>query len=446
MLLACRVLLVCALAAALAGIAPTSALASINGDDYVGLTAVNDRGLNITEAPAIDAKYGILCDAEGNVLWSRSADTHSAMASLTKTMTAIVALENADLDDVFTVSKKAASIGESTTGLKEGMQVPLETLLNGMLVHSGNDCAITIAEGIGGDTDTFVGMMNQKAADMGLKNTHFEDPEGLDSANHYSSAADISVIVRYGMCNDTFRSIVSQSEVTLDLDGEQKTFMSTNALLGVWDDCIGIKTGFTNHAGECLAAAASKDGVELYAVVLGSSDESQRFIDAYKLLDWGYAHYRNYTLATSDQVLVDAPMSGYLNRTVKAGVADDVNAMVLDFDGDISVDVRLVDISDGVSAGQKVGTITWRQGEKVIASAPLLAKENVGAPMPWTSVWTATVRLIGLATGDKCIAESVLYAQTTAVEKAAGSYGQSIDSTLEKQIRAYVAAYNASVA
>ena len=108
--------------------------------------------------------------------------------------------------------------------------------------------------------------------------------------------------------------------------------------------------------------------------------------------------------------------------------------------------MRLVDISDGVSAGQKVGTITWRQGEKVIASAPLVAKENVGAPMPWTSVWTATVRLIGLATGDKCIAESVLYAQTTAVEKAAGSYGQSIHSTLEKQIRAYVAAYNASVA
>ncbi|MGN0059938.1 MAG: D-alanyl-D-alanine carboxypeptidase family protein, partial [Coriobacteriales bacterium] len=144
-------ILACALAAALVGIAPSSALASINGDDYVGLTAVNDRGLNITEAPAIDAKYGILCDAEGNVLWSRSADTHSAMASLTKTMTAIVALENANLDDVFTVSKKAASIGESTTGLKEGMQVPLETLLNGMLVHSGNDCAITIAEGVGGD-------------------------------------------------------------------------------------------------------------------------------------------------------------------------------------------------------------------------------------------------------------------------------------------------------
>ena len=423
---------------------PGTAQAAINGNDYVGQSTVNDRGMNITEAPAIESTFGILVDSAGNVLWARAQDEHTAMASITKTMTAIVALENGNLDDVITVSPKAASVGESSAGLVAGQQVTLRDLIAGLLVHSGNDASMAIAEAIAGGEKEFVQMMNDKAAQMGLTNTQFQNPHGLDADGHYSSAADISVIVRYAMQDPTFREIVGMKSCTLNLNGEPKELLTTNALLATWDDCIGVKTGFTNKAGQCLAAAASRDGVELYAIVLDSTDEVQRFIDAYKLLDWGFTHYRPYTLATPDQVLVDAPMSGFLDKTVKAGVAEEVTGMVFDFNGDISIDVRLTDKPDGVAKGDTVGTITWRQGENIVASVPLVALEDKMGPSPITSVITSLVRCVGVITGDQCVAQSTIYAQAPEVERVQSTAGQGMNGPLELEIRDYVAAYNAS--
>lgn len=422
-------------------LSPSSAFAAIQGDDYVGSTTVTDRGLNVTQAPAISARYGILCDKDGNVLWSRGANTHSAMASITKTMTAIVALENGSLDDTFTVSANAASVGESSAGLRTGDKLTLETLLNGLLVHSGNDAAVCIAEGIGGSVDGFVEMMNEKAQQMGLSNTHFANPTGLDADGHYSSVADIAVIARYGMANETFRSIVGKKKTTLSYGGKKTTLKSSNALLCTWGPCIGVKTGFTNNAGQCLASCASKNGIELYAVVLGCSNEVERFTDSYKLLSWGFAHYRSYKLASADDVLVDVPMSGWIDRTVKAGVAQDVSANVLDYDGDISVDVKLTDVSDGINAGDAVGTIIWRQGEDIIASEPLVAKETIGAPTPFTSVFTAAIRLVGLVTGDAGIAQSKLYAQPITVKMKKTTAGTVMSAKVDKDIRSYVGSY-----
>lgn len=430
------------LSVALVCLSAPMAHAAINGNDYVGSSTVNDRGMNITEAPAIEAPYGILVDSQGNVLWARGQDERRAMASITKTMTAIVALENGNLDDVYTISAKAASVGESSAGLVAGQQVTLRDLIAGLLIHSGNDASMAIAEGVAGGEREFVALMNEKAEQMGLENTHFENPHGLDADNHYTSASDISVIVRYGMQDETFRDIVAMKTCNLSLSGVEKELMTTNALLATWDDCIGIKTGFTNKAGQCLAAAASRDGVELYAIVLDSTDEIQRFIDAYKLLDWGFTHYRPYTLATPDQVLVDAPMSGFINKTVKAGVAEEVTGMVFDFNGDISIDVRLTDKPDGVAAGDTVGTITWRQGENIVASVPLVALENKWGPSPIDSVITSLVRCVGVVTGDQCVAQSAVYVQPPEVERVQSTAGQAMNGPLEIEIRDYVAAYN----
>lgn len=154
------ILLTLVLACALCLVAPGTVHAAINGNDYVGQSTVNDRGMNITEAPAIESPYGILVDEDGNVLWARGQDEHRAMASITKTMTAIVALENGDLDEVFTVSPRAASVGESSAGLVAGQQVTLRDLVSGLLVHSGNDASMAIAEGIAGGEKEFVQMMN----------------------------------------------------------------------------------------------------------------------------------------------------------------------------------------------------------------------------------------------------------------------------------------------
>lgn len=435
----CKALMCLLLSAALLfSILPVSSDAAILGEDYVGSTTVSDRGLNVTEAPVIEADYGILCDSEGTVLWSRGAETHTAMASITKIMTAIVCLESGDLSKTVTVSSNAASVGESSAGLRTGEKITLKTLLKGLLVHSGNDAAIAIAEGVAGSVDAFVAQMNEKATQMGLSDTHFINPTGLDADGHYSSAADICVMERYAMANETFRKIVGKKKTTLSYGGKKRTLSTTNALMAAWDSCIGVKTGYTGKAGQCLASAAVQDGVELYAVVLGCNDQVDRFIDSYKLLDWGFAHYRSYTLASASDVLVDAPMSGFVYRTVKAGVAEDVNACVLDYNGDISVDVKLTDLPDGIGEGDEVGTIVWRQGETIAATAPLVAKESIGAPMPWTSVITAAVRLLGVATGDEGIPESTLHTASVAVEMSTDTAGKIMDAKTESAIRKYV--------
>ena len=411
------------------------AFAEIQGTDYVGATTVSDRNLTITEVPTIEGKYGILCDSDGNVLWSRESATKSAMASITKIMTAVVVLENADLESSFTVSQNAASVGESSAGLRAGDVVKVSNLLQGLLIHSGNDAAITLAEGVGGTVDGFVEMMNAKAQELGLENTHYANPHGLDADDHYTTAADICVLERYAMKDKTFRKIVKTKRVTLSYGSNANyTFNSTNSLLNTWKPCIGVKTGYTNNAGYCLASAAKKDGVELYAVILGCQDEGQRFTDSYRLLKWGFEHYRNTTLATAGENLIDVPVSAYPNTTVPAGVSEDENAMVLDYDGDISVDVALIDLPDGVKKGDRVGTITWRQGEKVIGSAPLVAQDDIGKPWSIFALWTAVNRMVGFFVGDDCLADSVLHTSTIVVERSNAS-GETIDENLEKSIR-----------
>ncbi len=415
-----------------AALAP-AAHADIFGSDLIGATSVSDRNLTVSEVPTLDCAYGILCDADGNVLWSRSSSTKTAMASITKVMTAVVALESADVSAQFTVSHAAATVGESSAGLVEGSSMSLEDLLKALLVHSGNDAGVAIAEGVAGSMDAFVAKMNEKAAQLGLKNTHYTNAHGLDNDEHYSTAEDICVLSRYAMKNETFRSIVCEPSVRVVSGGQDMTYPSSNVLVQKWDECIGVKTGYTGKAGFCLSSAASKDGRELYAVVLGCSNAATRFTDSYKLLNWGFDHYREVELASADDVLVEAAMSAYLDRTVKAGVAQDTSAMVLDYNGDVSVDVHLRDLPDGVDVGDEVGTITWRQGEFVVCSAPLVAKEDVRGPVAPESILTAAVRLVGFFTGDDCVAQSVSHVKTVAVARAENLTGR-IDSQLETDV------------
>ena len=430
-------LLAAALSCVLAVVAcldmPATARADILGSDLIGATSVSDRGLTVSEVPTLDCAYGILCDADGNVLWSRSSSSQTAMASITKVMTAVVALESADVSASFTVSHAAATVGESSAGLVEGSSMSLEDLLKALLVHSGNDAGVAIAEGVAGSMDAFVAKMNDKAAQLGLKNTHYTNAHGLDDAEHYSTAEDICVLSRYAMRNETFRSIVGEPSVRVVSGDKDMTYPSSNVLVQKWDECIGVKTGYTGKAGFCLSAAAAKDGRELYAVVLGCSNAATRFTDCYKLLNWGFDHYREVELASASDVLVDAPMSAYLDRTVQAGVAQDVSAAVLDYNGDVSVDMHLRDLPDGVDAGDEVGTVTWRQGEFVVCSAPLVAKESVRSPLAPESVLTAAMRLVGFFTGDDCVAQSVAHAKTVPVTRSDNLTGR-IDSQLETEV------------
>lgn len=244
------------------------------------------------EGPEVTARGAVLWEpATGAVLYDRDAEVGRPMASLTKIMTVLLALELADLDDQVTVSPNAAEIGRTpggaTFGLTEGDRVPLRSLLAGLLLHSGNDGAVAVAEHVAGGENAFVGLMNERAAAMGLEETAFVNSSGLtDNAAHRSSPMDLVRLAEEAMGHEDFAAWAGAPELDA---GPLGTVANRNELLGSFAGATGVKTGFTSLAGLCLVASATRDGRTLYAAVLGSEDS---FADGAALLDHGFEDYR----------------------------------------------------------------------------------------------------------------------------------------------------------
>ncbi|HIE21776.1 MAG TPA: D-alanyl-D-alanine carboxypeptidase [Acidimicrobiia bacterium] len=241
--------------------------------------------------PPLVAPAWTLYDAgTGLLLADMAADEERAIASVTKIMTALVALERASLDELVTISERAASTGEKEIGLVPGEQITLDALLKALLVASANDAATAIAEHVAGSVSDFVVLMNQKADELGLTNTRFANPHGLDAPNHYSSAADLVTLTMAAMEHPEFRDAVrSQVLVFPDApDGTRRIATTTNLLLGAYAGAVGVKTGFTSRAQLTFVAVAERQGRTLYAVVLGSEGNRAHFADASALLDYGF--------------------------------------------------------------------------------------------------------------------------------------------------------------
>lgn len=414
-----------------------AALADVRRADVVMGQTVEARDLAVAQCPSIDSQYAYVMDADGTVYFERNADEPVKIASITKVMTAIVALENASLSDKVTVSEAAAEIGESSASLQEGDTLDVESALCALMVPSGNDAAVALAETVGaqladGASDAqaaFVSAMNAKAAEIGCADTLYANPHGLDAdgfeGDHHSTAADVAKVCAYAMKNETFRSIVAGGDTTIQVVREgNKTDIeleSTDELLDVYEYAIGIKTGFTQLAGASFAGAASKDGKELYAVVLNSSSEAQRFADAQTLFEWAYEHEVVYPLAhtpetttmTTDGTSVEVPViaevahTGWIDKTVKATLADpDAEATVFDLNGNVSQMVELADIDYDVSAGDVVGHITFKQRNNVIAEMDLVACEDVAAPNLIEGIGIWWDRLFRSFSGDPGVASS----------------------------------------
>ncbi len=242
--------------------------------------------------PSVSAQSWILFDAtDGIVLASHLADDARPMASTTKMMSALVALENGDLDEIVEISPAAAAVGEAEIGLVAGERLRLGDLVTTMLVRSANDAAVAVAEAVGGDVDTFVAMMNARGAEIGLTSTHFVNPHGLDAAGHYSTARDLLRIAVTAMQNPVFREMVGTTRFMIQPapDGTVRVAEATNRLLGEYEGLIGVKTGFTFQAGLVFVAAAEREGTTMYAVVMGSEGSQAHFSDAASLLDFGFA-------------------------------------------------------------------------------------------------------------------------------------------------------------
>ena len=254
-------------------------------------TAASPTIEEIADPPTIHVSHAILIDSSsGRVLYSSNPDARCAIGSTTKMMTAILVLESLPLDRVVTVSARAASVGEQSLGLKAGDQLTVEQLLYGALVHSGNDASCALAEACGGSIESFVAEMNAKASELGLRNTHFANPDGLDAPGHYSSARDLATLARYAMQNSEFRKIVATESysITLRSGSTPFTFSNVNRLLGSVAWVTGVKTGFTNDAHFCLVASGSKSGASMISVVLGESNWTNTYADGEKLLEYGF--------------------------------------------------------------------------------------------------------------------------------------------------------------
>ncbi|WP_010248103.1 D-alanyl-D-alanine carboxypeptidase family protein [Acetivibrio cellulolyticus] len=258
-----------------------------------------------SKTPKIEAGAAIVIDMKsGRVLYEKNAYSTRSIASTTKIMTAIVAIEKGKLDNKVKVSKRAASVRGSVIHLKEGEELSLRELLYGLMLNSGNDAAIAIAEHIGGSVEEFAQMMNDKARELGLKNTQFKTPHGLDTPGHYSTAYELAQIARYALGNSTFSQIVGTQSTSIT----GRSLYTTNEMLGAYPGADGVKTGYTGQAGRCLVASATRNNMRIISVVLNCHSRSVRAQSSKAILDYAFNNYKLYKLLDSEENVGKLPV------------------------------------------------------------------------------------------------------------------------------------------
>lgn len=271
----------------------------------------------------LDCLAGVVIDQEsGRVLYDKNGDRVLPMASTTKIITAIVAIEKSNLSDVVVVSNAAAAIGGSTVGLAAGEKITMEELLYGLMLRSGNDSAIAIAEHIGGSVENFAKLMNDKAIELGAYNTSFVTPHGLDREEHYTTANDLARITAYGMKNELFARIVATKSISSGVTGEfNRSYSNINKFLYRLDNSDGVKTGYTGKAGKCLVASVKHPYGRYICVVLNSSD---RWKDAERLAEYAKQNYSYIKIFGKEEDVKRFKVYGGNQRYIKGRIKEDL--------------------------------------------------------------------------------------------------------------------------
>ena len=273
---------------------------------------------------SLSAQSALLMEADsGTVVFEKNAHTRLPMASTTKIMTALVALELATPDTVISIDKRAVGTEGSSIYLCEGEELTLEELLYALMLESANDAAVAIAIGVCGSEEGFVDEMNRRAAALGLSDTHFANPHGLDAEAHYTTAYELAIIAKEALNNPLFKTIVSTRKTTIPHQNTNgvRLLVNHNKMLRQYDGCIGVKTGYTQKSGRCLVSAAERDGVTMIAVTINSPDD---WNDHTKLLDYGFANYQSILLCPADYQFC-LPLVGGKENYVMLGVEQEVS-------------------------------------------------------------------------------------------------------------------------
>lgn len=319
----------------------------------------------------------------GTVLFEKEADTPMPMASITKVMTLLLTFEainagKVSLQDTVPVSDHAYNMGGSQIWLEPGETFTLDEMIKAICVSSANDAAVAVAEFIGGSEPAFAELMNQKAAELGMVNTTFKNACGLDEAGHLSTARDVAIMSREMLLKHP--QITDYTTIWMDtLRGGQTQLLNTNKLLKRYQGITGLKTGTTSGAGVCISASASRDGLDLLAVVLGAASSAERFDAATALLDYGFANFENVTAPTPENAPASLPVTGGAEETVELQYAAPQKLLVQKGEGGaLTAELELPEaLAAPLAAGQQVGTVTVRSGETVLGSWPVTAAGEV---------------------------------------------------------------------
>lgn len=371
----------------------------------VGAVLLVGLGCPVAAAPVeVAAKSALLMDAAtGTILAEQNSHEKLAPASVTKVMTMLLIMEAIDRgeigwDDTVTTSEAAAAKGGSQVYLKVGETMSVTDMVKSIAVSSANDCACAMAEHIAGSETAFVEKMNARAAELGMADTHFVNCTGLDddpgAAEHVTSAHDIAIMSRELLTNHP--DIRKFTTIWMDtIRGGTFGLSNTNKLVRFYPGATGLKTGFTANAGYCLSASAQRDGMELIAVVMGAKTSADRFSACKQLLDWGFA---SFALVSPELPQAQVPVGLGTEATVQA-VPSESGQLLIDKSqrGSVTTEVALEDsVAAPVSKGQRLGTMTVKAGDQILAQIPLVAETQVPR-LSWGQLFGRVLRKIAMA-------------------------------------------------
>lgn len=335
---------------------------------------------SVHAAPSVSAEKAILMDADsGRVFWEKDADARSLIASTTKIMTALVVCEQCNLADRVKIPQEAVGIEGSSMYLREGEILTVQDLLYGLMLHSGNDAAVALAIYCGGTEADFVTLMNEKASRLGLENTGFANPHGLDHDGNYSTARDLAKLSAYALQNEDFLRTVSCKTVTIG----DRFLRNHNKMLFRYDGAIGVKTGYTRAAGRILVSAAERDGRRLIAVTIHAPDD---WNDHTAMLDFGFSGFQQTTLVEEGQRLGTVSVIGGAAKTADVAAGTSF-CMPMAESETFRLDLHVPAFCYApVEAGKPAGTASVEIGETIVGEIPLYYTESV-AQLPERQNW-----------------------------------------------------------
>ena len=342
--------------------------------------SANDSGTKMTlsedgiqSLPQVSAESAILIETStASIVGMKNADRKMSMASTTKIMSALVAIEHGDIAKTVSVSPAAVGVEGSSIYLYKGEKLTLEELIYAMMLESANDAAAAIAIEVGGSIEGFASLMNEKAAELGLESTHFTNPHGLDNDDHYTTARDLATVALAAMKNETFKAIVSTYKKTIPLNETEgvRLLINHNKLLKGYDGAVGIKTGYTKKSGRCLVSAAEKDGVGFICVTLNAPDDWQ---DHARMLDFGFSIFESRLLCGDGEFSYTLPVVGGEKDYITVKNKGELCAVIKN-GGEIIYKTELPRFAYApVKEGDQVGRLVYITDGKEIASSPLYA-------------------------------------------------------------------------